>query len=433
MKKETTILLLVASVLVVGVWLLGRVFAQEGEGDELTFLPVVTRSEAEPLVEMRGLWVTRFDWTSNAADVNPAKLDEIVNNAADAGFNALFFQVRGEADAYYASNVEPWSKRLTGTLGQNPGWDPLQHLIQKAHERGLQVHAYINVYPVWLGCTPPPDGTTPRHLYYLIQDAHGTTDGKLNGLQWNTSGSVICDSYLRASPASLMVDDHLLEVAADLVTRYDVDGLHLDHARYAARASSCDPVSEAAYGAGCFDGDGQAYAAWQRQQVNATIAKFYAEIVPLKPDIWLSAAVWPIYMDVWGWGGTQGYHDYYQDSKAWLAAETIDTIMPMIYGGSFWTQARFETLVADFQASNNGRYIIPGIGADFADFAEIEARIAMARAAGTPGHAIFSYGALLTHGYFDELRAGPYAETAVVPDLPWRAETSAEWEVGSAD
>ncbi|MBK8987528.1 MAG: family 10 glycosylhydrolase [Chloroflexi bacterium] len=421
MKKETIMLVVVAGVLIVGVWLLGRVTAQAG--DWAAYLPLVTQSEPEPepLVEMRGLWVTRFDWTLNPADINPAKLDEIVENAALAGFNALFFQVRGEADAFYASSYEPWSKRLTGTLGQNPGWDPLQYFIQKAHERGLQVHAYINVYPVWLGCAPPPDNTTPRHLYYLIQDAHGTTAGKLNGLQWDTNGSVICDSYLRASPASLMVDEHLLNVAADLVTRYDVDGLHLDHARYAARSSSCDPVSTAVYGADCFGSNGQvAYADWQRQQVNAAIAKFYAQIVPLKPDIWLSAAVWPIYVDIWGWGGTQGYHDYYQDSKAWLANESLDTIMPMIYGGSFWTQARFETLVADFQASRSGRYIIPGIGADFADFSEIEARIALARAAGTAGHAIFSYGALLSRGYFDDLAEGPYAETAVVPPIPWR-------------
>jgi uncharacterized lipoprotein YddW (UPF0748 family) len=420
MKKETTILVMVSAVLVVGIWLLGRVMAQSGE--EAAFLPLVTKPEAppEPLVEMRGLWITRFDWTLNPADRNPAKLDEIVNNAADAGFNALFFQVRGDADAFYASNYEPWSARLTGVLGQNPGWDPLLHLSQKAHERGLQVHAYINVYPVWLGCTPPPDGTTPRHLYYLIQEAHGITDGKSNGVQWDTNGNVICDSYFRASPASLMVDEHLLDVAADLVTRYDVDGIHLDHARYAARSSSCDPVSEAAYGGDCFDGNGTTYANWQRQQVNGTIQKFYEQIVPLKPDIWLSAAVWPIYIDYWGWGGQQGYHDYYQDSKAWLAGEYIDTIMPMIYGGSFWTQARFETLVGDFQASNNGRYIIPGIGADFEDFGEIEARIEMARAAGTAGHAIFSYGALFSRGYFDDLAAGPYGETAVVPELPWR-------------
>ncbi|MCB8984070.1 MAG: family 10 glycosylhydrolase [Ardenticatenaceae bacterium] len=422
MKRETTLLMLVAGMVIIGGWLLGRVFAQTGE--TFTFLPLVTRSvpEPTPMVEMRGLWVTRFDWTLDPGGVTPAKLDEIVNNAASAGFNALFFQVRGEADAFYASNYEPWSKLLTGTLGQNPGWDPLEYIIQKAHARGLQVHAYINVYPVWLGCTPPPDNTTPRHFYYQLRDEYGTTDGKPNGLQWDTDGNVICDSYLRASPASLMVDDHLLDVAADLVTRYDLDGLHLDHARYALRDSSCDPVSEAAYGADCFSNNGStAYDDWQRQQVNATIAKFYEQIVPLKPGMWLTAAVWPIYIDYWGWGGTQGYYDFYQDSKAWLAEGDMDALMPMIYGGSFWTQARFETLTADFQASRNGRYIIPGIGADFDDFSEIEARINMARAAGTAGHAIFSYSALLAHGYFDDLAAGPYAETAVVPDLPWRA------------
>ncbi|MCA9975083.1 MAG: hypothetical protein KC413_05010, partial [Anaerolineales bacterium] len=128
---------------------------------------------------------------------------------------------------------------------------------------------------------------------------------------------------------------------------------------------------------------------------------------------------WPIYIDYWGWGGTQGYYDFYQDSKAWLAEGDMDALMPMIYGGSFWTQARFETLTADFQASRNGRYIIPGIGADYCSFAEIEARINMARQIGTVGHALFSYRGLLAGGYFQMLADGPYATPAIVPDITW--------------
>lgn len=405
------------------------------QADSATYLPLVFNPEPEPMVEFRGLWVSRYDWTSTPTT---AKIDEIVNNAALAGFNVLFFQVRGEADAYYASNYEPWAVRLTGTLGQNPGWDPLGYLVEKAHAQGIQVHAYVNVYTLWLGCNAPPSGTTPPHLYYTLL-AKGETEGKIDNLQWNTNGEVICadypptTEYQRVSPASIEFDTHLMNVAADLVTHYDIDGIHLDHIRYAGSNSSCDPISEARYGTNCFGYNGQeSYADWQRRQVNGTVRKFYEEVVPLKDDLWLSAAVWPVYQKKPEWGWTeyyqQGYSTYYQDSKAWIADGYIDSISPMIYPGGtincpddniYWTQERWQTLVTDFQADSNGRYIIPGIGAGYCTFDEIEARINMGRQIGTVGHAIFSYRGLLAGAYFDDFANGPYAVPAVVPTISW--------------
>ncbi len=105
----------------------------------------------EPMVELRGLWVNRYDWTSWGRAADPAKIDEIVENAAYAGFNAIFFQVRGTADAYYASELEPWAWRVSGgDLGKapEPFWDPLTYFVDKAHAAGLQVHAHLNVYPL---------------------------------------------------------------------------------------------------------------------------------------------------------------------------------------------------------------------------------------------------------------------------------------------
>lgn len=389
------------------------------------YLPVIFGRDKE-MLEVRALWVTRFDWTTaNGAD--PAKIDEIVTNAASAGFNTLYFQVRGEADAYYSSDFEPWSRRLTGTLGQDPGWDPLERLVQRAHAAGLQVHAYINVYPLWTGCTPPPDNTTPRHLYYEILDFHGSTDGKLNGAQWTDTDAVTCLPYFRVSPASVMFDKHLQEVTEDLVRSYDIDGIHLDHIRYAGQHTSCDPVSEERYGDDCFVSE--AYADWQREQVNGTVRKLYEELVPMKPELWLTAAVWPLHRDIYGWGVSSGYDSYYQDSKAWLSGGYIDSVSPMIYTGSpdcsrpyFWTRDRWAMLVADFQGDRNGRFVIPGMGVNYCtadDFAEIVARIETARAEGTAGHAIFSYSGLLAKAYFDDLAAGPYAVPARVPSLAW--------------
>jgi uncharacterized lipoprotein YddW (UPF0748 family) len=401
-----------------------RVVGQLAPGDTYTF----TFYNTEPMVEVRALWVTRFDWTTPSG-ASPSKIDEIVANAALAGFNTIYFQVRGEGDAYYRSYHEPWAQRVSGTFGQDPGWDPLAYMISRAHARGIQVHAYINTYPIWLGCTPPPEWVTPRHAYYRLVDAHGVSSGRPRGLQWNSSGQVICSDYMRASPASIFGDDLLLAVAKDIVTRYDVDGLHLDHIRYAWGAS-CDPVSLCRY---TYDSDScspvpacplgsDGYKAWQRAQVNGTVRKFYQQIVPLKPGLWLSAAVWHTYIDYWHWGFSEGYHDYYQDSKAWLQEGIIDSISPMIYSWNpdTFPTWRWQTLVSDFQNSRAGRFIVPGIGGTaFDSFGEIEARINLARQIGTAGHAIFSYGQLYERQYFDDLRAGPYARPSVVPAIPW--------------
>lgn len=422
------------------------------------YLPFIidstTPPDPEPLAEFRGVWVTRFDWTSYGQPASPAKIDEIVQNVADAGFNVIFFQVRGIADAYYESSLEPWADRVSGVYGQAPDplWDPLAYMVEQAHAADVQVHAYINVYPVWNGgsfCDNPPDASvTPTPLYHFLLNEHGSTNGQPNGLQWTTNGDVYCGAYMRGTPGSIFLDDHLIAVGQDLVTRYDIDGLHLDHIRYGGSNTSCDPVSEDRYSefigapTDCFSDSG--YAQWQRDQVNGTVRRFYEEVVPLKPGLWLSAAVWPIHeLDpTWNFPGSpqQGNLTYYQDSKAWLASSTIDSISPMIYPGSsyngcdadgnyledpaptstdYWIRDRWQILVEDFQAAGNGRYVIPGIGAGYCSFAEIEARIEMARAAGTAGHALFSYSSLLANGYFDDLANGPYVETAVVPSITW--------------
>ncbi len=376
--------------------------------------------------EMRGLWITRFDWTTPAG-ADPQRIDEIVDNATAAGFNALLFQVRGEGDAYYSPGLEPWSRRLSGTLGADPGWDPLALLIQRAHAAGLEVHAYLNLYPVWTGCDTPPDGTMPRHFYHILAEKDGRTDGKPNSLQWDDQGNVSCASYQRATPASATYTGHILAVTSDLVRRYELDGLHLDHVRYAGENTSCDPTSTALYGAACAQ-DG-AYASWQRRQIDGTVRKIYEQVLPQRPGMWLTSTAWPVYRDIWGWGVSSGYDTYYQDSKAWLAGGYIDAVMPMIYSGSpncdtpyFWERGRWALLVADYQAGSNGRYVVPGIGVDYCssdDFAEINARIELARSAGAAGHAIFSYGGLLAKGYFDDLALGPYRQPAVMPPVPW--------------
>jgi uncharacterized lipoprotein YddW (UPF0748 family) len=367
---------------------------------------------AIPSAEGRALWVPRWSYKT-AADVR-----NIVRKAAGANFNILLFQVRGNGDAYYSSVYEPWADRLTGTLGGYPGWGPLALAIQEAHSAGLELHAYVNVYPSWLGETPPGP-SNPRHMYHTLNSLY-----KNEWVQWDSNRNPVGlnKHYLTANPGHPAVIEHIVAVCKDIVLNYDVDGLHLDYVRYSGQHFSYDPVSERLRReAGNPDrGD------WQRAQITELVRRIYDEVVPLRQGVALSAAVWPIYKDKWGWvtyGSTSyaGYGGYYQDSRGWLKAGKMDFIAPMLYGTAVMnSRERFDLLVKDFSAESYGRHVYAGIHADYASFAEIEARINMARRAGCQGQAIFAYSVVESRGYWDEFRAGPYAQPAAVPSMTWR-------------
>ncbi len=367
---------------------------------------------AVPAREGRAIWVPRWSYRT-AADVRA-----IVKKAASANFNILLFQVRGNGDAYYSSVYEPWSDRLTGTLGRYPGWDPLALAIEEAHAAGLQVHAYVNVYPSWLGVNPPAD-STPQQMYRLFNSVYGN-----QWVQWdrNRNPMGLNENYLAANPGHPAVMEHLVAVCRDIVLNYDVDGLHLDYVRYSGPSFSYDPVSDQRWRE---DGGGDR-AQWQRDQVSELVARIYDEVVPLRPDLALSAAVWPIYKDKWGWvtyGSTtyEGYGGYFQDSRGWLEAGKMDFLAPMLYGTAVMnSRDRFNTLVQDFMAESYGRYVYAGIHANYGSFSEIEARINMARRAGCQGEAIFAYAVVDQKGYWDDFRNGPYAQPAEVPAMPWK-------------
>ncbi|MCX7624805.1 MAG: family 10 glycosylhydrolase, partial [Candidatus Sumerlaeaceae bacterium] len=101
--------------------------------------------------EYRVMWVSRFEWPSANEATAKANIDNIMQNLAANGFNAVLFQVRGQCDVHYPSPYEPWASTYGWT---DPGWDPLAYAIQAAHSRGLEFHAYINTHTLAQG-TPP--------------------------------------------------------------------------------------------------------------------------------------------------------------------------------------------------------------------------------------------------------------------------------------
>ena len=161
---------------------------------------------------MRAIWVTRFDYKTES------DVARIVDNCANAGFNAILFQVRGNGTAFYDSKLEPWADELGG---KDPGFDPLALAVERAHSHDVELHAYVNVMPAWRGTEPPED---PEQLYnahpeWFWYDQHGDRQA-------------LSSFYVSLNPCLPEVREYIVAVFEDLAARYDIDGLHLDYIRF---------------------------------------------------------------------------------------------------------------------------------------------------------------------------------------------------------
>lgn len=363
---------------------------------------------------MRALWITRFSFSSQE------QLEGILDRAAAAGFNTVLVQIRGNGDAYYASTLEPWAQGLTGQLGRDPGWDPLAVAVAHGHALGLQVHAYFNVFSAWPKSLPAPaaEGDVPHML-----EAHP---------EWTAlddSGEPADSEYLWVSPGHPDVRAHTVAVARDLLTRYDVDGLHLDRVRSPGPTYSHDARTLEELAAAQALDPALTHPAFMTASVNATVAALYDAVLELRPTAALSAAVWGIHTALPGCNTSEGKPDYHQDSWAWAEGGFIDALVPMAY----WdiedgACTDWSALLDDFLAHTGDRALWMGMHAldDGAfDIDRIAARVALARARGAAGTAVFASAYLDTEAGWDALRGtpeapGPFLQDAVVPALTWR-------------
>ncbi len=384
------------------------------------YLPLVIKDEAV-LRETRAVWVTRWDFRT-LSDVQA-----IVDNAAYANLNVIFFQVRGQGDALYRPGLEPWSAVLTGTLGKDPGWDPLAEIISRAHARGIEVHAWINAYPAWLGTTPPPTNTWPEHMYHAFNRAYGN-----EWVHWYygppPTPTTLNSNYLWASPGHPTVADHIVAICRDLLMRYDLDGLHFDYIRYNdhGRPYSYDPLSLSGYSQASSVSPSLTYADWQRAQITGLLERVRRDALPLRPRARLTTTAWPIYNKaLYSWfpsTGPDGYNDLYQDSIGWAQQGTASAIMPMLYTVSIHDyRDRFAQLTQDFVNSARPGSVVIGIEGNYDSFpdpfAEIAWRIETARQAGARGQCLFSYRLFDERNYWQALRNGPY-RTPAIPNWP---------------
>ncbi len=375
-----------------------------------------------PDVEARGIWMSRFDYCeySSTHDQDSIKyyITSTIEQAAQANFNMLFFQVRGNGDAYYNSNVEPWGHLLTGNFGENPGWDPLQLAIDEAHKYGIELHAWVNTFPAWRGPGEPPV-TQPlspylAHPEWIVCDSSGIPQP-------------ITEHYTSFSPGIPAVHDYIISVVRDILENYDVDGIHFDYIRYPegsiANRYSSDPVSVARFNSVEGNPLKLDWEDWQRDQVTAFMAKTYDAITTAKPWVKVSAAVLGTYKS----NNWSAYNSVYQDARRWTELGKIDFIVPMIYHPRSHPTAPFMKRALLYKDNYTvDRYVFPGIGSfrytrDEKPYTwkEAEGQVNDLRRQDFPGMVFFSSRSL--HGKWESMGTKYFGNQAEIPAMEWKA------------
>ena len=301
-----------------------------------------------PKREFRGAWIQAVNGQFRGIPTEKLKqtLIDQLNSLQGAGINAIIFQVRPEADALYASQLEPWSRFLTGVQGQAPSpyWDPMQFMIDECHKRGMEFHAWINPYRVK---TSLKSELSPNHLYNIQPE-------------W----FVTYNNQLFFDPALPESRRHICMVVADIVSRYDVDAIHMDDYFYPYPAKGMDfpdDASFARYGGGFTN-----RADWRRSNVNILIQKIHETIRGLKPWVKFGISPFGIYRneknDPLGskTNGLQNYDDLYADVLLWARNGWVDYNIPQIYWQIGHPAADYETLVKWWAKNTENRPLFIG-------------------------------------------------------------------------
>ncbi len=338
--------------------------------------------------EVRALWVTRFEWQTEA------EIRTILQNCAGLGFNTILFQVRGQADAYYKSKIEPWAERLGG---KDPGFDPLDVACREAHRLGLSIHAWVNAMPAWRGKTPPVDRNHVcfRHPDWIVVGK----DGRRQAFN---------DHYLCLNPCLPAVRDHITLVMKDIATRYPVDGIHLDYIRFIEGEWSYDEKTQTLFGfvsGGTPDEKPAEWTAFRRASVSELVRSIREAVKGARPEAVVSAAVYPT---------AESRRKVLQDAEGWVRAGLVDWVFPMTYsdidadyrgeieeGYALFRQGGVSTSTGTPLRLKNGRALdsstsgkvlcFPGVAAYKHKTAEQTVRqLEMCRA----GFALFSYSSL---------------------------------------
>ncbi len=297
--------------------------------------------KASPNEEFRAVWVITWEHINryDSAEGNKARVRQILDNVKKANMNAVLWQARQSGTAYYHSSYEPWGYYAGYS---DPGYDPLAYAVQEAHKRGIELHAWFNVFQ-----TSSTSAGTPaaEHPEWICTDRDG--DHMTN--------------YRSVSPGLQAVREYTVDVAMEIVHNYDIDGFHLDYVRWneydeddmSANPTTVEQISrldgripeqklqklqsgqggsrfiydvEHPYGGGVPEGF-SSWDEWRRWSVTEFVRTLHDSIQKVKPWVRLSPAA----LGKYNWSGWNGYHVVFQDAALWFNEGYVDQLTPMHY------------------------------------------------------------------------------------------------------
>ncbi len=385
-------------------WLLPLCFLAALPLGAQSYTPV---SEKPPQLtrEFRAAWVAciyNIDWPSRSglpASSQQAEARAILDKLVSLKMNAVILQVRPHADALYASQMEPWSPWLTGTMGKSPAYDPLDYWVKQAHSRGIEVHAWFNPFRA------------------LSNTSHSTSSNHIS----RTKPHLIkkYGSMLWCDPSIPETRTHAINVILDVVRRYDIDGVHLDDYFYPYPSP----------GLSFKDGKSPAQ---RRAVVDSFISQLYSSVKKQKP--WVRVGISPF--GIWRPGvpggieaGLDSYEDLAGDSRKWLKNGWVDYLAPQLYWRISPRKQSYSALL-EWWREQGSRPVWPGIATTRIQSSddpgrpasEIINQISLSRKIGRNwvGHIHWSVKGLMKNqgGISDQL-SQTYTQPVAVPPMPW--------------
>ena len=308
----------------------------------------ILTAAAQSKREFRGAWIqcVNEQFIGMSTQTMQATLTHQLNELQKDGVNAIIFQVRPECDALYQSDMEPWSRYLTGQQGKAPSpyWDPLQWMIEQCHKRGMELHAWINPYRAK---TKTTTAISKRHIAATHPERMFTYDGL----------------YI-LNPALDVNREYICSVVADIMRRYDVDGIHIDDYFYPYPVAG-QTIPDASQFRTMSNGISN-IGDWRRYNVNLFVSQLHDTIASIKPWVKFGVSPFGIYRNKKSdpngsdTNGLQNYDDLYADVLLWVNNGWVDYIAPQLYWQIGNTSADYETLIKWWDRNAASRPIFIG-------------------------------------------------------------------------
>ncbi|RJP71851.1 MAG: hypothetical protein C4539_04345 [Ignavibacteriales bacterium] len=375
--------------------------------------------------EMRATWVAtvaNIDWPSRpglSVDEQQKEIIAIIDRVAELNLNTIVLQVRPQADAFYKSDLEPWSYYLTGQQGKapEPFYDPLEFWISESHKKGIELHAWLNPYRA-------------KHSAMRGEDAPNSVLVTKPGCAKKLGNA----GFYWLDPAQKEVQDHSYNVVMDIVKRYDIDAIHFDDYfyPYPEYNDGKDFPDDDTYEAYKKSGGNMERGDWRRDAVNKFIERVYNGIKNEKS--WVKFGISPFGVYRPGYpssigGGFDQYATLYADAKLWLNKGWLDYYVPQLYWNISRVDLSYPVLLEWWQSENTlkrnlwpGLFIRPEVNGRTMAL-EIVNQVMVTRGIvpNSKGNMFFSMKSLMPKDSLTGrmLLEGPYRNKALIPSYSW--------------